>query len=409
MLAGAREHSVFHTLDLKAALALAVALERAPIGLLMLHDNLTGHLFPALLHGDTAVQHTDFGLHRPGIGPIGLAFSTRRVVTVDANSPLDDEIGALMREVRCPHLSVVPLFTDGTETLGVLVLMRRRARATPAGPLMLLYASVLATALDNLHRRGVAEHAREQAEVRSRAKSQFFARLGHELRTPVQSVIGYLELMGIETTEALPARHRDLLNRAVRSSEAILNVIDDLIDFSRVEAGRVACHVCRTPLADAMAAAELIVSPIAASRRVTLAVEQPKKEFVRADATRLRQILVNLLVNAVKFTPSGGSVTVSTTRDKPRGKWLNVAVTDTGRGIAREKLGQIFEPFVQLGIPTLDGLGGSGLGLPISREFALAMGGELAAASNGHGSTFTLRLQRDRLARPRKRAPAAAA
>ena len=409
MLAGAREHSVFHTLDLKSALALAVALERAPIGLLMLHDNLTGHLYPALLHGATNMRATDFGLHRPGIGPIGLAFSTRRIVAVNADGPIDDDLRALMHDARCTHLSVVPLFTDPAPSLGALVLLCRRPRAISGGPLMLLYASVLANALDNLRRRDVAEHACEQAEVRSRAKSQFFARLSHELRTPVQSVIGYLDLMRVETTEPLPARQRDLLDRAVRSGEAILNVIEDLINFSRVEAGQVSCNVCRTPLADSIAAAELIVAPIAASRRVTLQVENPIKEFVRADATRLRQILVNLLVNAVKFTPGGGSVTVRATRDKPRGKWLNIDVSDTGRGIPREKLARIFEPFVQLGIPTLDGLGGSGLGLPISREFAKAMGGELAAASNGHGSTFTLRLRRDRLARSRKVEPAAIA
>jgi signal transduction histidine kinase len=402
MLAGAREHSVFHTLDLKSALALAVALEGAPIGLLMLHDNLTGHLYPALLHGAADMQCTSFGLHRPGIGPIGLAFSKRRVVTVNESSPLDDEIRGIMNNCRCPYLSIVPLFTDPSPAIGVLVLMRKRPRATAAGPLMLLYASVLATALDNLHRRDVAEHAREQAEVRSRAKSQFFARLGHELRTPVQSVIGYLDLMQIETSEPLPARHRDLLGRAVRSGEAILNVIEDLINFSRVEAGRVTCNMCRTSLADGIAAAELIVAPIAASRQVALQVELPKKEFVRADVTKLRQILVNLLVNAVKFTPSGGSVTVHATRDKPRGQWLDISVTDTGRGIASNKLGQIFEPFVQLGIPSLDGLGGSGLGLPISREFAMAMGGDIAASSNGHGSTFTLRLQRDRATRMRR-------
>jgi signal transduction histidine kinase len=127
---------------------------------------------------------------------------------------------------------------------------------------------------------------------------------------------------------------------------------------------------------------------------------------VRADASKFKQILINLLANAVKFTPSGGSVSVSATRAGRSGRWVSVAVTDTGPGIESEKLGQIFEPFVQLGIPTLDGLGGSGLGLPISREFAVAMGGELAASSDGHGSTFTLRLLRDRLPRRPRSTPA---
>ena len=401
MLAGGREHSVFHTLDLKSALALALELERAPMGLLMLHDHLSGHLYPALAHGMTPKESSDFGEHRPGIGPIGLAFSERRPATVNDTEVLDPELRSLMHARQCPRLSAVPLSTDSSSVLGLLVLLHREERSTPAGPLLLQYASVLATALENIHLRELAEHARERAEVRSQAKTQFFARISHELRTPVQSVIGYLDLMRLETSEPLPARHLELVGRAARSGEAILSVIDDLINFSRVEVGRVRCHLRRVSVADAMSSAEVIVAPIAASRRVEIHVEPPVKEFVRADASKLKQILVNLLANAVKFTPSGGSVSLSASRDRSAKQWVSVSVTDTGPGIAPDKLGQIFEPFVQLGIPTLDGLGGSGLGLPISREFAVAMGGELAASSDGrgHGSTFTLRLLRDRLSR----------
>jgi two-component system sensor histidine kinase BaeS len=135
---------------------------------------------------------------------------------------------------------------------------------------------------------------------------------------------------------------------------------------------------------------------------VTIRVEPSAPEFVRADAAKLKQILINLAANAVRYTPSGGSVSLSTRRTGRAGEWVTVSVTDSGRGIAADKLHHIFEPFVQLGIPTLDGLGGSGLGLPISREFAAAMGGELEASSDGHGSTFTLRLHRDRLSRQRR-------
>jgi signal transduction histidine kinase len=265
--------------------------------------------------------------------------------------------------------------------------------------LLLLYASVLATALENVHLREVAEDARERAEARSKAKTLFFARISHELRTPLQSVIGYLDLMRLESPEPLPARHLELLGRAVRSGEGMLGVIDDLINFSRVEVGRVRYDLRRVSVADAMASAEIVVAPIALSRRVELRVEPPAREFVRADASKLKQILINLVANAVKFTPSGGSVRVSASREGRTGKWVTVSVSDTGPGIALDKLREIFEPFVQLGIPKLDGLGGSGLGLPISREFAAAMGAELEASSDGHGSTFTLRLHRDRLSR----------
>ena len=404
MLAGGREHSVFHTLDLKSALALAIALERAPMGLLMLHDHLSGHLYPALAHGMTPQQGSEFGIHRPGIGPLGIAFSERKAVTVSCTATLGADLRSPMQALQCPRLSAVPLSTDTSHVLGLLVLLHRTRRPAPSGPLLLLYASVLATALENVHLREVAEDARERADARSKAKSLFFARISHELRTPLQSVIGYLDLLRLEGAEPLPARQLDILRKAATSGATMLSVIDDLINYARVEVGRVRYDLRRVSVADAMASAEIVVAPIAAERRVELRVEPSRAQFVRADASKVKQILINLVANAVRFTPSGGSVSLSARRAGRAGEWVDVSVTDTGPGIAADKLHQIFEPFVQLGIPTLDGLGGSGLGLPISREFAAAMGGELEASSDGHGSTFTLRLHRDRLSRhPRAR------
>jgi signal transduction histidine kinase len=402
MLAGAREHGVVHTLDLKSALALAVALEGARTGLLVLHDGLSGHLYPALAHGMTSQQCAGFGVHRPGIGPIGIAFAERRPTTVSCTPDLDAGLLCLMQGLRCTNLALVPLSTDTSNVLGLLVLMHRTRRPLPTRPLLLRYAGVLATALDNVRRRELAEHAHERAEVRSQAKTQFFARISHELRTPLQSVVGYVDLMQLDLAEPLGVRHRDLLTRIARSSEAMLSVIDDLINFSRVEVGRVRYDLRRVSVMDAMAAAEMVVSPLAAGRGVSLQVEPSPPAFVRADPNKLRQILINLLANAVRFTPGGGFVHMSAQKAAGRGaQWVTVSVTDSGRGIPAHRLHQVFEPFAQLGIPTLDGMGGSGLGLPISREFATAMGGELAASSNGHGSTFTLRLLRDRLSRRR--------
>src|SRR6185369_3476288 len=115
-------------------------------------------------------------------------------------------------------------------------------------------------------------------------------------------------------------------------------------------------------------------------------------EYVLAEPIKLKQILINLLTNAVKITPTGGAVTLSC---EETGTWFTLSITDVGPGIGRDDLQKIFEPFVQLGIPMLASLGGSGLGLPISREFASAMGGEIEVESDpGHGSTFTLKLRR---------------
>src|SRR5258705_10489587 len=118
MLAGGREHSVIHTLDLKSALALAIALERAPMGLLMLHDHLSGHLYPALAHGMTPKESSDFGEHRPGMGPIGLAFSERRPVTVNDTEVVDPELRSLMHAGQGPRPSAVPLSADPSTRLG---------------------------------------------------------------------------------------------------------------------------------------------------------------------------------------------------------------------------------------------------------------------------------------------------
>jgi signal transduction histidine kinase len=409
MLAGGREHSVLHTLDLKSALALAIALERAKAGLLMLHDGMSGHLYPALGHGMTARQCADFGVHRPGLGPFGIAFAERRPVTVQCTPDTDADLRACMQALGCTGLLAVPLLTDASNVLGLLVLLHLRRRPNPAGPLLLLYGSVLATALDNVHRREVAERAHERAEIRSHAKTQFFTRISHELRTPLQSVVGYVDLMRLEPTEPLSRRHHELLARIGRNSEAMLSVIDDLINFSRVEVGRVRYDLRRVSVNDAMSAAEIVVAPIAAIKGVALQIEPSPPAFVRADPAKLKQILVNLLANSVRFTPGGGVVRMTARKAAGRAsQWVTVSVVDTGSGIPSDKLHQIFEPFANLGIPPLDGMSGSGLGLPISREFATAMGGELAASSDGHGSTFTLRLLRDRLKR-RGRASAARA
>jgi len=151
-------------------------------------------------------------------------------------------------------------------------------------------------------------------------------------------------------------------------------------------------HVRRVPVAEAIDAAETVVAPIATSRGVELKAQHDVHEFVLADPVKLRQILINLLTNAVKFTPKGGTVGLSC---DGTGKWVSLHISDVGPGIQSEDLPKIFEPFVQLGIPMLDSLGGSGLGLPISREFASAMGGEIEVESDpGHGSTFTLKLRR---------------
>jgi len=189
----------------------------------------------------------------------------------------------------------------------------------------------------------------------------------------------------------LTAAQTRLLNRVRDSEEILVHVIDDLITFSRLEAGHVAYHLGPVMAQEALRVTEAVVSPLANDRGVLLEVEQcPPGLAVAADADKLKQVLVNLAANAVKFTNRGGTVRLSCRADSDS---VNFDVADNGPGIAPEKLRDIFEPYVQLGTPLLDRFGGSGLGLAISREFAAGMHGQLTVASIvGRGSVFTLRL-----------------
>jgi signal transduction histidine kinase len=390
MLDGGREHSAFDSLDLRPALQLALALERAPMGLILLHDDLSGHLYPALAEGLTSEQCSEFGIHRPGEGAVGRAFSTRQFVTADVGVEGDDTMKRRAQTLGFTVIVAIPLGPDDGEALGVLALLFKRKRE--AGKHLPLAVRFIGSALENARRRHEAERAREIAEVHSHSKTQFFARMSHELRTPLQSILGYIDLLRLGIPEPMPPKDIELLERAARSGQVVLSVIDDLITFSRSEAGRIEYHLRRVSVAEAIATAETVVAPIAKVRGVNLNTAQNVHEYVLADANKLKQILINLLTNAVKFTPSGGAVKLACGHG---GRWVSLSVTDFGPGIELDKVQKIFEPFVQLGIPTLDSLGGSGLGLPISREFATAMGGEIEVESMpGRGSTFTLRLRR---------------
>jgi signal transduction histidine kinase len=238
-----------------------------------------------------------------------------------------------------------------------------------------------------------AERARESAEQVGRARIQFFARMSHELRTPLQSIAGYIDLLRVGSAEPLTPAQARLLGRVRDSEEILVHVIDDLITFSRLEAGHIVYHVGPVLAQEALRVTEAVVSPLASDRGVHLEIADcPAGIIVAADSDKLKQVLVNLAANAVKFTSRGGTVRLSC-RSEPDGVSFDVA--DNGPGIDGDKLREIFEPYVQLGTPLLDRFGGSGLGLAISREFAAGMHGQLTVASTvGRGSVFTLRLPR---------------
>jgi two-component system, sensor histidine kinase len=236
--------------------------------------------------------------------------------------------------------------------------------------------------------------ALEQAQESSRAKSEFLAVMSHEIRTPMNGVVGMIQVL--ETTPLNEAQRRHL--QVVRSSsDLLLRVIDDLLDFSKVEAGKLQLDVA--PLRIDMILQDLLASlaPAAAARSIQLQLQPLPVELsatVSGDATRLRQVLTNLVHNAIKFTEPGGTARVGVTA-QARGNALQLVfvVSDTGIGIAPEKLHNIFEPFEQAERSTTRRYGGTGLGLAIVKRLAELMGGSVDVNSVvGQGSTFSLRL-----------------
>jgi PAS domain S-box-containing protein len=238
------------------------------------------------------------------------------------------------------------------------------------------------------------ERQRARAEEASRAKSAFLAVTSHELRTPLNAIGGYVQLLEMEIHGPVTDAQREALGRIDRSQRHLLRLINDVLNLARIEAGRVEYHLEDLSLADVVASVTPMVEPQMASRGLAFEVRLPAGDVVRADREKVQQIVLNLLGNAVKFTPEGGRVVVDAEGRAGAPEHAFLRVTDTGPGIPAEMLESIFQPFVQVGQGPARAEG-SGLGLAISRDLARGMGGDLRARSvPGQGSTFTLALPR---------------
>ncbi len=240
------------------------------------------------------------------------------------------------------------------------------------------------------------ERAREEAaeaQAASRAKTEFLARMSHELRTPLNAVLGFTQLMQIDRSEPPGPEQKRRLQLIREAGEHLLHMINDLLDLTRIESGGLSLAPSRMELRELVLQVFALLSEDAAKQGVTLALEPGALLAMDADRTRLRQVFINLVSNAIKYNRRGGRVTL---RIEPAaGGLAMIRVEDTGQGIDDEHLARLFEPF-QRGPHERSGIEGTGIGLALTRALVLRMGGRLDVASTrGVGSVFTVVLPRD--------------
>ena len=256
-------------------------------------------------------------------------------------------------------------------------------------------AGVMMSELEEAH--AELDRARRVAEAANVAKSRFLANMSHEIRTPMNGVLGMLQLV---LESGLEAKQRDRLETAYRSAQSLLTLLNDILEFSKLEAGRLELERTEFSLAELTRDVGALFAPQCETRNITLRCDVEPAIGVRyyGDPHRVRQILSNLAGNAVKFT-SAGSVQIElrliaagTPRDR-----IQIDIRDTGIGIPADRLEQLFKPFAQIDASTSRRYGGTGLGLAISAQLAELMGGALQVQSEpGIGSTFSLLLPLER-------------
>ena len=310
-------------------------------------------------------------------------------------SAFDEEHLRILREVGIRSAMSVPLRVID-RPIGVLTLVsaesgRRYSRADLSLAMELAHRAAIAVENARLHEEAL--EAWRMAEDANRAKTQFLATMSHELRTPLNAISGYTSLLRMGVKGPVTEGQEEYLARIERSGRHLLSLIQDVLSFAKLEAGRVEVRITDVPVHTLLLEMESLTLPQMRDGNLNLVVDECDPGLcVRADAERLRQILLNLFSNAIKFTPEGGTVSLTCRTDDGH---VYLAVADNGPGIPPDKRDAIFEPFVQLQRETAGSQAGTGLGLSISRDLAHAMNGDLLVDSEvGRGSTFTVVLGR---------------
>ncbi|MDE2180368.1 MAG: GAF domain-containing protein [candidate division NC10 bacterium] len=363
-------------------------------------DQEAGELKPVAIWGpDQEVLRRYVATLKPRVGEeggsLGRAIATREVVSISdiASDPSMEWYRDAVLTLGIRAVLSVPLLID-QQVLGAVGIGYPTARRFSEAEIRTMkgVASQLTVVLEQARLREEAKE-RWRLEEASRVKALFIANMSHELRTPLNSVIGFAELLRDGVYGVLNEKQRRYTGHIHESGKHLLALISDILDLSKVEAGKIELHPELLLVADALEASVALLHDQAAKKSLALELQiEEGLPQIMADPVRLKQILFNLLSNAVKFTPDGGRVTV-TAKTAP-GEFVDIAVADTGLGIKPEDLPRLFQEFVRLDTAIAQHAEGTGLGLALTKRLVELHGGTIAAVSEGEGrgSTFTVRL-----------------
>jgi signal transduction histidine kinase len=325
--------------------------------------------------------------------PGGRAIIDRQTIHIhDIEAVLDTEyadVKAIQKEIGQRTVLATPLLREGV-AIGAIVIRRLDVRPFSDKQISLLktFADQAVIAIENVRLFQEIQEKNEQLETASRHKSQFLANVSHELRTPLNSIIGFTRIVQRKTEGQIEKLQKDNLQKVLISSEHLLNLINELLDLAKIEAGRMEAYVETFKLDEILRVATTTVEPLLKTGQVKLVTEvAPDIPPLKTDRDKLKQAMLNLLSNAAKFTEQG-EIKVAAWRDDGM---LKLTVSDTGIGMNKEALALIFEEFRQADMSSTRRYGGTGLGLAIVKKFIILMGGEIVVESEvGKGSKFTI-------------------
>jgi signal transduction histidine kinase len=328
---------------------------------------------------------------RKGEGAVGRVAQTRepvQIADISDAATYESRVRNMLLQIGLRALLAVPLIAED-QLVGALIVMRKRTGTFAAEEVALLqtFATQSALAIQNARLFREIEDKSRQLEVASQHKSEFLANMSHELRTPLNAIIGFSEVLTDRMFGELNEKQEEYLKDIYASGTHLLSLINDILDLSKIEAGRMELELTDFDLPTALDNALTLVRERAGRRAIALHLSVDERlGQVQGDERKIRQVVLNLLSNAIKFTPEGGRIDVGAV---PKNGFVELSVSDTGVGIAPEDQEKVFEEFRQVGTAAKK-VEGTGLGLTLGRKFVELHGGRIWVKSEvGLGSTFT--------------------